>query len=639
MNLVGWCGRDGSARGQAEPGLRPGPFHLPVLPPRFIPFTAPFSSLRPLLGFLLLLLLCSGAWPLLAQNPEDRYVKVYAQIEEADKLRESGQLAAALTRYLEAQVGLKNLQQSFPEWNSRLLGYRLEYIASKLEPLTRKGPGTTADGAAGSTGVATAAVVEQVRAMQEDIERLTAQNGLLQAKLREALTVQPAAVDPRELGKAEEHIKQLQKERDLLIVTLEQSNSTLGSADPGAARRTLVTQTAVATVLQKQNEELLRRIGELTARLKASSRNGAAGPNAGAGGLSTPDSLALREKVAALEASNRVLQEEQVSMESRLKEFVRQHGTASVQRQKELEQQLAEARVAAATARQERDELITKLTAVTRELNQRAESEARSASPLPAAANTAELERQLEGIRARLQIFEARHVPYNAEELALFRRDPIKVASSRTNASLARVTAGAIPPVPPAVAPLLATANQAVAEHRLGEAERRLLLALQQDPANVPLLARLAAVQLDQGKPSEADATLARALQADPQNAVALSLYGGLKLRQEQFDAALEALSRSAKADPDNAQTQFFLGQALIQKGSRGPAEAALRRALQIQPGWGDAHYQLAVLYAAQETNFRELAQYHYNKAIAAGVARQYDLEKLLQQGPGPRRP
>jgi hypothetical protein len=74
-----------------------------------------------------------------AQSPDDRYVKIYGTIEEADRLSEAGQARQALTKYLEAQVAIKDLQQAYPEWNKKLVGFRLEYIAGKLEPLAQTG--------------------------------------------------------------------------------------------------------------------------------------------------------------------------------------------------------------------------------------------------------------------------------------------------------------------------------------------------------------------------------------------------------------------------------------------------------------------------------------------------------------------
>jgi len=553
-----------------------------------------------------------------SQAPDDRYVQVYALLEEADKLNSAGQAREAVTKYLEAQVAIKGLQSAYPEWNTKLVAFRLDYVSSKLEPLTKKvaaGPAPSNTNSPAEAASPAQTLAGQLQTMQEDIARLAAQNALLEAKLREALSAQPAASDPRELAKADQRIKALQKERDLLVVSLEQAGGKspggTGTAQSSAtdSKQQLVTQGAVVSVLQEQNEELQRQISQLSQKLK------------GGKAVDTRETLSLRETVAELEARNRVMKEEQAAMENRLMEFVRTHGAGVGAKERELRTQLAEARAAAAAAERERDDLIQKLNGVTKELNQR--------DGKTSAAKSQQLERELESIRAKLQIFEAKAVPYTAEELALFKQAPIKVAAEQTNAPVVKKKSHE---VPPGAGPLVADAQRAIDGGRLAEAEKKYLEVLRQDENNVHILANLAAVQLDQAKTAEAEATLKKALTVDGDDAVSLYLLGGLKLQQEKYDDALEMLSRSAKISPDLAQTQYYLGKALIQKGDRGPAEAALRKAVQLKPGWGDAHYLLAVLYATQQPNYKELAQYHYKKAIAGGAGRNIELEKWMEK-------
>jgi cytochrome c-type biogenesis protein CcmH/NrfG len=131
---------------------------------------------------------------------------------------------------------------------------------------------------------------------------------------------------------------------------------------------------------------------------------------------------------------------------------------------------------------------------------------------------------------------------------------------------------------------------------------------------------------------ADAEKSLHQALAVEPEDSASLYLLGSLKFRQEKYDEALDALSLSAKIDPDKPQTQYYLGKTLIQKGNRGPAETALRRAVQLRPGWAEAHYLLAVVYATQQPNFKELAQWHYQKAIGGGHPRNPDLEKWMEE-------
>ena len=59
-------------------------------------------------------------------------------------------------------------------------------------------------------------------------------------------------------------------------------------------------------------------------------------------------------------------------------------------------------------------------------------------------------------------------------------------------------------------------------------------------------------------------------------------------------------------------------------------AEAALRKAIQIAPGYGEAHSNLAVIYATQQPPFVELARWHYQKALASGLPQNPEIEKFL---------
>ncbi len=59
-----------------------------------------------------------------------------------------------------------------------------------------------------------------------------------------------------------------------------------------------------------------------------------------------------------------------------------------------------------------------------------------------------------------------------------------------------------------------------------------------------------------------------------------------------------------------------------------------MRKAIQLDPAYGSAHNNLAVIYATQPQPSLELARWHYQKALAAGHARNVELEKMLDQKP-----
>jgi Tfp pilus assembly protein PilF len=68
----------------------------------------------------------------------------------------------------------------------------------------------------------------------------------------------------------------------------------------------------------------------------------------------------------------------------------------------------------------------------------------------------------------------------------------------------------------------------------------------------------------------------------------------------------------------------------LSHKGLRQQAETALRKAIELDPDYGAAHNNLAVIYLNEDPPLVELARWHYQKAVQDGQARNPDLEKLL---------
>ncbi len=508
---------------------------------------------------LLLLILLGCAAGLRAQSPDEQYVRIYQLIQDADRLNDSGQKPSAAAKYLEAQDNLRKFQNIYPGWNERVINYRLNYVATKLAPLlpavTKPAPITNVvsqptESAASMiltnmptvrvptppstnaptptptpTPVPTPApeIQQQLAALQAEVERLKTENNRLAAKLKEALSVQPAAVDPRELAKAEQRIRSLEKENDLLKVRLR------NAASP-------------APVPGESITELKQKISEQA------------------------------ETVVALRAENEVL-------------------------------------------KRQRDA---------------------GAFPPPGTQAGIEQAQLLSSLRARIAVLEAKPVPYTAEELALMSK-PATVSTPNALAAATQTPTQTTPAkvskqIPPGAGPLVAAAEKAFAAHNYAEAEQKYLDVLRQDENNVSTLANLASTQLELGRAAEAEKNIDKALLLDPEDYFSLYVLGRLRFGQEKFDEAIDALSRSGRANPEYAEAQNYLGIALSEKGLRVPAEAALRRAVQIQPNHAAAHNNLAVVYATQTPPAIALARWHYQKALAAGHPRNPELERLLDE-------
>ena len=299
--------------------------------------------------------------------------------------------------------------------------------------------------------------------------------------------------------------------------------------------------------------------------------------------------------------------------------------TAPAARTDKVERELADAREQARRLEQENRNLEKKLA-----LAEHAPASARKSPPSKNANASRSLERELALLKSRLDVLESKAVPYTEQELALFGRLEANIGSPPDVASNRAATQSA----PSASAPVAGgLMNEARADYEAGryaQAEDKFQRLAQQDAGNVTVLTHLAASQFALQRMDLADQSIKQALTINAEDPAALYILGLIRLRQDKTDEALDALSRSAKGNPQNALTQNSLGVALSQKGMREPAETAFRRALQLQPDYPDAHYNLAVEYILQQPPSYKLAQWHYQKATSNGHPQNAELEKRL---------
>src|SRR5438874_2404666 len=128
--------------------------------------------------------------PLLqAEEPSDQFIRIYNLIQQADTLNDSDQ---ARLKYLEAQTELKALRKAHPDWNEAVVGFRLKYVAEKLERLIGQPPAAPEAQKEPKWTPATGESAGSVPLLQDQVRRLRADKELLEAKLKEALTAQPA---------------------------------------------------------------------------------------------------------------------------------------------------------------------------------------------------------------------------------------------------------------------------------------------------------------------------------------------------------------------------------------------------------------------------------------------------------------
>lgn len=149
-------------------------------------------------------------------------------------------------------------------------------------------------------------------------------------------------------------------------------------------------------------------------------------------------------------------------------------------------------------------------------------------------------------------------------------------------------------------------------------------------PGNLLALVNLGMVEFAAGRPAEAEKHLRHALSLQLDNAAAWLTLGTLYMEQGKLDAALAALAQSAVSDPTNPRTRNYLGVVLGRKGWLDAAQDELRKAVEIDPSYSDAHYNLAFFYLDRDPPLVELARRHYYRSVELGAPRDAELERQL---------
>lgn len=616
----------------------------------------------------LLGLLCVGAVAVHAQSTEDQYVRIYNLIQQADALSFSGKPDLALPKYLEAQTSLQRINKINPDWQPKVVGFRLRYLEDKINaipgakptksiivPPTRPAPAVAPVTAPQPNVAATAPplpplpeakpattspeVLQQLAELQDGLRRLQAEKTILESKLKEALATQPASIDPRELAKAKETIQSLTSENESLKTNLEAEKKKPANADVkeledakrelAESKRKIEEQNLAAMKFDVVRSNLQERVAKLTANADAAEalraenellKKQLADAKVSKPVVVTSDETKRRlseaeARIAALTSDAEVLRLEKIALESRLKKVgvspqVAKSQTVSRPADLERIRQLEN----------ERDDYLARY--------ENAMKQAITGRGRDAGVRVEQLTREVANLRSRIDVFEAKAIPYSADELALFSK-PVAKPAPLPEEKTTRTSGGELSSTAMALA---AKAQKHFAAKEYDKAEENYMEILKQDDKNSYSHANLGAIQLEMGRLDDAEKHIKAALETSPNDAHATMLLGLLKFHQEKWDEAIDALGRAAKLAPNNAEVHDNLGVALSQKGLRGPAEQAFRRAMILNPAHAGVQSHLALFYALETPPNIPLARFHYQKAILAGQARNPDIEKLFEK-------
>ncbi|MBN8417573.1 MAG: tetratricopeptide repeat protein [Verrucomicrobia bacterium] len=191
----------------------------------------------------------------------------------------------------------------------------------------------------------------------------------------------------------------------------------------------------------------------------------------------------------------------------------------------------------------------------------------------------------------------------------------------------------AAPPAPTSVEKLISQANESYMDKDFESAAKLYQDALRAEPKNVTALIGLGITRQRENKHAEAEVSLQKALAYDPTNEPASFALGVTYFKQERWKDAMTYFEKSLAKRPDNASGRHYLGIIATKLNLIERAEREFKTALAIDPAYGEAHFNLAVLYITWDPPQWDKARAEYSEAIKKGVRPDPNLEKLLEGG------
>ena len=210
---------------------------------------------------------------------------------------------------------------------------------------------------------------------------------------------------------------------------------------------------------------------------------------------------------------------------------------------------------------------------------------------------------------------------------------PVGDAPPATEGAAAATSLGT--EMPPEVMALITEAKDQFVKGNFAAAEKLYQQFVELNPNSVVGLANLGVAQFRQGKLTAAQLALEKAIAVDPKDSFSLTTLGAVMIEQNRIQDAITFLERANESQADDPITLNYLGVASSQLGQFGKAEQSLRRAITVDPGYAEAHFNLAVIYATAKPPSIALAKRHYEKALELGSTPDKRLASMLQGDSG----
>ncbi|GAB4253847.1 MAG: hypothetical protein OHK005_20940 [Candidatus Methylacidiphilales bacterium] len=621
---------------------------------------------------LLIGIFCSWGISLLSAQPrnstQDQYLQIYLAIQEAERTENSGQKATARGRYQSTLNQLKELQKSNPEWEPTIVRYRIKFLEDKLATLqnatdAQPSPSAPAPSVAKPAPEPEPEPEPQTSEMppvptpaQDPAPTPAAPPPAPAPEPAQALPPQPAPDNSAEMAQLRARITELETE-------LAETKGKLASAEAEANKlREQITslQAELADVkkastagtdqmntLLEENKSLTAKLAEANAeieKLKVGEKGSVANLE-----MQLKKS---RDQLTMTKNENEALLKANEEFRKNLQDLQQNLAETAKQLEEARKQTPAPAPAAASdqtASLQKENEVLRNI--VDRQLKEQAR---RDAAQRLALEEIQRLNVQSETLATQLQILGSPLVKLTEEELALLKvtqpsvQPPNPPPASSSNAKPPSVDidqpSGTIsaeipqmagfdkrPRVPEAFRSVAAEAQKLFAQQRFDEAAAKYQLILNSHPDSLYALSNLAVVRFQQQNYPEAEKYLRRCVELSPQDAFSHSILGIVLYQQGKFDDAVTVLTRAVALDPKDPKTRNYLGISASQKGMQESAEQQCRKAIELDETYGDAHFNLAVIYATQTPPAKELARRHYRRALELGVPRDDSLEAMIR--------
>jgi Flp pilus assembly protein TadD/predicted nucleic acid-binding Zn-ribbon protein len=564
-----------------------------------------------------------------AASPQDDYLQIYVMINEGDKLSQGGQNSQAREKYETALTRLEKLKNENPEWEPTIVKYRIKYLNDKLANLKTAKESATPPPAAPVAAPAPTAPAPMSEKPETPAPAPTPAAAKTEAPAAPAPVVtsdDPSALRQRiiqltgDLESARTELKQAKADLDQALTDKKGLQEKLSSGAPADAN---------VAALQQENTALRTKLASTEESLKKA-----------AGGDMAGEMASLRGQVDSLE-------KKLAEANAKSAELTR----ANEDYKKQIADLTGKLQMAGTAGKS--DSTLAKENAMLRsildrQLKEQARREAARRLVLDEFKNLAV---STEALKTQMEVLSSPLVALSEEEEGMLKVSAPSLVAPEPAAPPAAAAGGAAgtatlssaaekpaspesyaekPRIPEEFKDTAARATSLYNEKKFDEAAAAYQEILNKYPQSIYALSNLGVVRFQQQKYPEAEKPLREAIRVAPNDAFSHSVLGIVLVQQEKYDDAIQVLSRAVALDPNDAKTRNYLGISSSRKGLQEAAEQECRKAIELDDSYGDAHFNLAVIYATQTPPAKELAKRHYNRALELGVPKDQELEKLL---------